>query len=137
MTRMAGMKPSLGASADWLASRVVLALLVLDGFVTAVLEVLYLPTYLGQYPFPLSVALAAVLNAALVFAAATVAAGSGLRMAAPLIAWITGLACCAFALAPGGSILLTAGMSGRALLLLIVGATPAALYAMFTSRVAG
>ena len=104
----------------------ILVFLVVDGFVTAILEVLYLPLYLGGHPFPISIAVAAVLNVALVVLASTITTRGGF-VVAPLVAWVVGLFLCSVS-TPGGSVIMTSHEQGRTLLLLIVGLVPAIGY---------
>src|SRR6478735_3358206 len=104
--------------------RVTLALLVFDGFLCAVLSVLFLPTYLGATPFPISILAAAVANLALVIAARspTGRVGTGVL---PLTGWGFGFLLCMFG-GPGGDVLMLASV--WTLLLLIGSLVPAAVY---------
>lgn len=104
----------------------ILAFLVVDGFITAILEVLYLPAYLGTHQFPISIAVAAVLNVALVALAATVTRRGGL-IALPLLTWLIGLGVCTMSTS-GGSVIMTSHEQGRTLLLLVIGLLPAILF---------
>lgn len=103
----------------------ILAVLMVDGFVTAIVQVLYLPSSIGTHEFPISIAVAAVLNVALVYLASTVASG-GLAVL-PLLAWGFGLMVCTMSTS-GGSVLMTNHETGRTLLLLLVGLLPAVAY---------
>lgn len=109
--------------------RVVLALLIVNGVLTVVVEVLYLPTYLGAQAFPISAAFAAVINVALVLGAATVT-DCGWLPAAPLIAWTVGLALCAMR-GPGGDVLLAANLQWEAVLLGALGLGPACVLLIY------
>lgn len=64
----------------------VLALLTLDGAISAVVGALYLPIYLGSVPFPISALASGLINAALVWAASQWT-GSQRVAALPLLAW--------------------------------------------------
>lgn len=100
--------------------RTILGLLVFDGLLSLLLGVLYLPTYLGTVPFPISAFISGAVNVALVFGARTVTDRIGLQ-SLPLVAWICGFLVCATA-GPGGDVLLT--QSWETLLFLVVGAGP-------------
>lgn len=88
--------------------RVTLAVLVFDGFLCAVLSVLFLPLYLGATPFPISILVAAVVNLVLVIAARSTTGRSG-SAALPLLAWSLGFLLCMFG-GPGGDVLLLASV---------------------------
>ncbi|MBY6411679.1 hypothetical protein HQ346_12980 [Rhodococcus sp. BP-252] len=103
-----------------LVSRATLAVLIFDGFLCGVLSVLFLPTYLGSIPFPVSALLAGVANVALLFAARKVAERPA-AIASPLIGWGVGVLLCMFG-GPGGDVLLLADW--RTALLLVGGAVP-------------
>lgn len=113
---------------------VVLALLVFDALLTLVLEVLFLPLYVGSIAFPISAVLAAVVNVLLILGARTVTDRTGLQ-SLPLIAWCLGFVVLLFG-GPGGDVLLAP--IWQTLLLLIMGiAAPAwALGAIAFKRVA-
>ncbi|AOW91958.1 hypothetical protein BFN03_02590 [Rhodococcus sp. WMMA185] len=83
--------------------RLTLALLVFDGFLCAILSVLFLPLYLGSTPFPISILVAAVVNLALVIAARSTTGRVGLG-ALPLVGWALGFLFCMFG-GPGGDAL--------------------------------
>jgi hypothetical protein len=102
----------------------VIAVLVVDALITLALEVLYLPTYIGATPFPISVLAAAVINVLLVMGALTSASRVGV-IALPLIAWTFGFLLCAVT-GPGGDIMLASDW--RTLLLLCCGLAPPLLY---------
>ncbi|GAA4477233.1 hypothetical protein GCM10023094_18930 [Rhodococcus olei] len=99
----------------------ILALLVFDGFLTAILAVLFLPIRVGAVPLPLSALVAAVVNVLLVAGARTVTDRPG-RAALPLIGWFLGFLACMVG-GPGGDALLLADW--RTLLLLAGGLVPA------------
>lgn len=114
---------SPGVAPIGLRSGILLMMLVVDGFVTAVLEVLYLPSYLGSVPFPASIVVAMVANVVFVIAAMTLTTRTGL-VAGPLIGWLLGMMLCMRGTG-GGSILLTQHENTRVLLLFVLGLTPA------------
>lgn len=102
---------------------IILAVLTVDGFLCAVLSVVFLPSYLGTTPFPLSILVAAVFNLALVIAARTVTTTG--KAAIPLVGWIVGFLVC-MAGGPGGDVLV---LSSPLTFLLLIGAlAPAAVY---------
>ncbi|WP_072688014.1 hypothetical protein [Rhodococcus marinonascens] len=102
--------------------RITLALLVFDGFLCAILSVLFLPLYLGATPFPISILAAAVVNLALVIAARSTTGRVGTG-ALPLAGWGFGFLLCMFG-GPGGDALLLVSVWT---LLLVVGAVIPAL----------
>ncbi|MFE5705510.1 hypothetical protein [Rhodococcus koreensis] len=104
--------------------RITLALLVFDGFLCAVLSVLFLPSYLGATPFPISILVAAVANLALVIAARSTT-GRIRSGVLPLAGWGAGFLLCMFG-GPGGDVLMLASV--WTLLLLIGSLLPAAVY---------
>ena len=105
----------------------VLALLAVDGVLSAVAGALLLPLYLGPVPFPVSALASVLLNAALVWAAGHWA--DSRRLAAlPLWTWLATVA--AFTLGgPGGDIVFGGPgiMAFSVLIFLLIGALPAAL----------
>ena len=105
----------------------VLALLAVDGVLSAVAGALLLPLYLGPVPFPVSALASGLLNAALVWAAGHWA--DSRRLAAlPLWTWLATVA--AFTLGgPGGDIVFGGPgiMAFSVLIFLLLGALPAAL----------
>lgn len=122
MTTDAAATPTSTARASML-DHVVLAVLIFDGFLCAVLSVVFLPSRIGSTAFPVSILVAAVANLALVYAARTVATGG--RAALPLVAWIVGFLLC-MAGGPGGDVLV---LSSPLTLLLVVGAlAPAGVF---------
>ena len=84
---------------------VVLAVLTLDGVLSAIAGAFFLPLYLGAIPFPISGLLSGVVNAALVWAA--LQWGHNPRLAAlPLWAWLATTLGLTFG-GPGGDIVLS------------------------------
>jgi hypothetical protein len=95
-----------------------LAVLVVDGFLVAVVAALFLPAYLGAVAFPISAVLAALANVALIYAARSVR--DSLAVAAlPLAGFGAGFLA-GVTEGPGGDIVL--GASWQTLLLLVLGA---------------
>lgn len=104
-------------------SLIVLVVLVLDALLLAVVELLYLPLWIGAVPFPITVALAAVSTPWLVRGAAALG-GPPWVAAVPLVAWLVALL--GFGIAgPGGDVLLPADW--RSLLLMAGGIFPGAV----------
>lgn len=82
---------------------VVLALLAVDGVISAVIGALLLPSYLGTIPFPVSALAAGAVNTALVWAA--MQCTTSMRMAAlPLWTWLATVVAMTFG-GPGGDII--------------------------------
>lgn len=108
-------------------SRAVLGVLALDGVLSAIAAAFLLPLYLGPVPFPVSALLSGLLNAALVWAAAYWTDSKRLA-ALPLWTWLGTVAVLTFG-GPGGDIVFGGRgiMAFSALLLLVLGALPAAL----------
>ena len=108
-------------------ARAVLALLALDGVLSAVAGALLLPLYLGPVPFPISAVLCGLVNAALVWAAAHWTDNSRL-IGLPLWTWLATIAVLALG-GPGGDIVFGGRgiMAYGVLLLMVVGALPAVL----------
>lgn len=101
-----------------------IALLVLDAVLLGVLEVLYLPLYIGSVQFPITAAVAVVTTPLLVALAGRVSDSRG-ATAAPLLVWFTAV----FVLGtvgPGGDVVLL-GDDWRTLLLIGGGALPGAM----------
>lgn len=117
--RAAGQRPHLTA----LRAGIV-ALLAVDGVLSAIGGALFLPSYLGSIPFPISALASGLLNAALVWAA-EYWTGS-LRFAAlPLWTWLAAvLVMCLHG--PGGDVIFTGRgvLAYSPLLLLVVGTLP-------------
>ncbi|MGA9872079.1 MAG: hypothetical protein WBQ44_13165 [Rhodococcus sp. (in: high G+C Gram-positive bacteria)] len=103
-----------------LVSRATLAVLIFDGFLCGILAVLFLPTYLGQVPLPVSALVAGVANVMLLFAARKVA-DKPLAVASPLIAWVFAVLVAMMG-GPGNDVLLLADW--RTALLLVGGLVP-------------
>ncbi|MFD4467506.1 hypothetical protein ACFWPA_04350 [Rhodococcus sp. NPDC058505] len=116
-----GSAPTQRAAGTGVLDRVVLVLLVFDGFLTAILAVLFLPARLGSVPFPISALAAAVVNIALLVGARTVTDRPA-RYALPLAGWFLGFLICMVG-GPGGDSLLIADW--RTMLLLVAGVVPA------------
>ena len=115
------------ADAAGRAGTVVLAVLAVDGVLSAVAGALLLPMYLGSVPFPVSAVVSGLVNAALVWAAGYWTESRRLA-ALPLWTWLATVA--AFTLGgPGGDIIFGGpGIMGFSVLIfLLLGALPAAL----------
>lgn len=106
---------------------VVLAVLAVDGVLSAVLGTLLLPMYLGAIPVPMSALLSGLVNAALVWAAGYWT-GSWRLAALPLWAWLATVAGFAFG-GPGGDVVFGGRgiLAYSVLILLLFGAVPAVL----------
>ncbi|MCV7349263.1 hypothetical protein [Mycobacterium parmense] len=105
---------------------VVLALLAVDGVLSAVAGALLLPSYIGSVPFPVSGLISGLLNAALVWAAGLWARSS--RVAAlPLWTWLLTIAVISMG-GPGDDVILGGRglMAYAALLLIVLGVAPPA-----------
>ncbi|OBJ54337.1 hypothetical protein [Mycobacterium sp. 1423905.2] len=103
---------------------VVLALLAVDGVLSAVAGALLLPTYLGSMPFPVSALLSGLVNAALVWAAQRWT--SSPRIAAlPLWTWLLTVALMSLG-GPGDDVILGGQgvLAYGALILLVLGVAP-------------
>jgi hypothetical protein len=120
-----GQRPDLSAGSTTPAFRIaVLTLLAIDGVISAVAGALFLPSYIGSIPVPISAVISGLLNAALVWMAGRWT--SSARVAAlPLWTWLlTVLLMCLPG--PGGDVI----FGGRGvlayspLLLLVAGAVP-------------
>ena len=105
---------------------VVLALLAVDGVLSALAGALLLPSYIGSIPFPVSALFSGLLNAALVWAAARWTASPRLA-ALPLWTWLLTVAVLSLG-GPGGDVVLGGAgvMAYAALLLLVLGVAPPA-----------
>lgn len=103
---------------------VVLALLVFDGVLSAILGALLLPTYVGAIPVPVSALACGLINAALVWAAGYWTE-SKRPAALPLWAWLATVAALALG-GPGGDIIFGGPgiMAFSVLILLAFGAVP-------------
>ena len=106
---------------------VVLALLAVDGVLSAVLGTLLLQLYLGPVPFPISALFSGLLNAALVWAASYWTDSARLA-ALPLWAWLATVAGLTLG-GPGGDVIFGGPgiMAFSVLVLLVLGALPPAL----------
>ncbi|PXX68807.1 hypothetical protein DFR70_102493 [Nocardia tenerifensis] len=107
----------------WLAP-LILAILVIDAFLTLAIEVLYLPAYLGATAFPLAGVLAGLVNVLLVLGVRAVSTRAA-AMFLPLAAWAFGFLVCA-STGPGGDIMLASDW--RTVLLLFCGLVPPLVY---------
>lgn len=105
-------------------ARTTLALLTFDGFLGAVLSVLFLPAYIGTTPFPITVLISAVVNLLLVLGARKFT-DRALVAALPLFGWLFGFGLCAIG-GPGGDVLVFEDW--RTLLLFVAALLPAGLY---------
>lgn len=105
----------------------VLALLAVDGVLSALLGALLLPMYLSSIPFPVSALLSGLVNAALVWAAGYWT-GSKRLAALPLWSWLLTVAVLTVG-GPGGDIVFGGRgiLAYSVLILLLLGAMPAAL----------
>ncbi|OBG32921.1 hypothetical protein A5672_25205 [Mycobacterium alsense] len=103
---------------------VVLALLAVDGILSALTGALLLPLYIGAIPFPISGLISGLLNAALVWAAGLWVRSA--RVAAlPLWTWLLTVAVMSLG-GPGGDVILGGRglMAYGALVLIVLGVTP-------------
>lgn len=103
---------------------VVLALLAVDGILSALAAALFLPSYIGSMPFPVSALISGLVNAALVWAASrwtTSPRGAAL----PLWTWLLTVAVLSLG-GPGGDIILGGAgvLAYGALFLIVLGAVP-------------
>lgn len=104
-----------------------LAVLAVDGVLSAVGSALLLPIHLGAVPFPVSALVSGAVNAALVWAAGQWTDSHRLA-ALPLVAWLVTAAALAVG-GPGGDIVFGGPgvMAFSVLIFLVAGALPAAL----------
>lgn len=108
---------------------VVLALLAVDGVLSALAGALLLPSYIGAIPVPLSALVSGLVNAALVWAAARWTRST--RVAAlPLFTWLLTVAVLSLG-GPGGDVILDLY---RLALLLLLGLTPPVWVLLRTSH---
>ena len=114
-----------GQRSDLIASRVaVLTLLAVDGVLSALGGALFLPSYLGTIPFPVSAVLSGLVNAALVWAARQLT--TSIRVAAiPLWTWLLTVAVISMG-GPADDVILGGRgvMAYGALLLIVLGVVP-------------
>ena len=107
-------------------SRVVLAVLALDGVLSAIVGALLLPQYVAGIPFPITAVLSGLLNVALVWAAGHLTDSKRLA-ALPLWTWLATVTL--FTLGgPGGDIVFggSGAMAYSAVIFLLLGALPTA-----------
>ncbi|MHA7648306.1 hypothetical protein ACX9NE_03485 [Mycobacterium sp. ML4] len=105
---------------------VVLALLTVDGVLSALAGALLLPSYIDSVPFPVSALISGLVNGALVWAAGRWTTSP--RVAAlPLWAWLLTVAVASLG-GPGGDIILggQGAMAYAALFLIVLGVAPPA-----------
>lgn len=121
-TRSAAVDSDHGA--DSAARTVLLILLAIDGVISAICAALFLPSYLGSMPFPVSALIAGVVNTALVWAALEWAPSPRLA-GLPLWTWLLTVAGLTFG-GPGDDVVFGShGASGWGLPVLIAfGALP-------------
>lgn len=109
-------------SRDW-GEHCAVAVLLFDAVLLAVLELLFLPSYIGSVQFPVTAALAVFTNPLLVAAAGRFSS-NGLVAAAPLLVWFATVVVFG-TMGPGGDMLLPAE-DWRSYLLIGGGTLPAA-----------
>ncbi len=104
----------------------VLAVLAVDGVLSALLGVFFLPAYIGTVPMPVSALLAGLLNTALVWAALQLTTSPPLA-ALPLLTFLLTVAVLSLG-GPGDDVALRGPgiLEFRVLILLAVGALPGA-----------
>lgn len=106
------------------SDRVVFGFLLLDAVLLAVIELLFLPLYLGGVQFPITAAIAAVTTPLLVSEAARLSSRRGVS-AAPFVVWL--LTVFLFGVfGPGGDMVLV-GSDWRSFLLLGAGSLPSVI----------
>jgi hypothetical protein len=103
---------------------VILALLAVDGILSAIAGALLLPVYIGSIPFPISALISGLVNAALVWAAGRWTTSARLA-ALPLWTWLLTVLAMAVG-GPGGDVIFGGHgvMAYGPLLLLAAGALP-------------
>ena len=108
------------------SAQIVLALLAVDGVLSALAGALFLPIFLGRVPFPVSALVSGLLTAALVWAA-SYWTGSKRLAALPLWTWLATAAVLTLG-GPGGDVVFGGpGVMGySALIFLALGAFPPA-----------
>jgi hypothetical protein len=113
-----------GGATDPAIRVVVLALLAVDGVLSALAGALLLPFYIGTIPFPISALICGLVNAALVWAAGRWTRSPRLA-ALPLWTWLFTVAVISIG-GPGGDVILGGQglMAYGALLLIVLGVTP-------------
>lgn len=98
--------------------------LIVDAVITLILEVLYLPLYLGSVAFPIAAPIAGVVNVLLVLGARAVSPRP-IVMLTPIVAWTLSFLAAASS-GPGGDVPL--GSDARTLLLMLFGLAPPLIY---------
>ncbi|MFV8162939.1 hypothetical protein ACNQVK_12710 [Mycobacterium sp. 134] len=124
--RAARQHSDLTPPSDLVLGRVVLALLAVDGVISAVVGALLLPSYVGSIPFPVSALVAGAVNTALVWAAMYWT--DSMRLAAlPLWTWLATVVAMTFG-GPGGDIIFAGRgvMAYGSLIFIAAGALPPA-----------
>ncbi|OBK11985.1 hypothetical protein [Mycolicibacterium fortuitum] len=122
--RAARQHSHLTPPSDLVLGRIVLALLAIDGVISAVVGALLLPSYVGSIPFPVSALAAGAVNTALVWAAMYWT--DSMRMAAlPLWTWLATVVAMTFG-GPGGDIIFAGRglMAYGSLIFIATGALP-------------
>ncbi|MGW5384669.1 hypothetical protein [Nocardia sp. NPDC003963] len=118
------------ALASGMVGPVLIAVLVVDAVIALTLEVLYLPLYIGSVAVPLSAVIAAPVNVALVWAAATVTTRSTVLFL-PIAAWLAAFLVAA-SRGPGGDVPLRSDLP--TLLLFLCGAVAPLVYMYMTAN---
>ncbi|BBX72474.1 hypothetical protein H7H78_08815 [Mycobacterium shinjukuense] len=115
-----------GGATDPAIRFVVLALLAVDGALSAVVGALLMPWYIGAIPFPVSALISGLVNAALVWAAGHWT-GSPRVAALPLWTWLLTVVVMVVG-GPGDDVILggRGPMAHGALILIVLGAAPPA-----------
>ncbi|WP_162464781.1 MULTISPECIES: hypothetical protein [unclassified Mycolicibacterium] len=124
--RSARQHPDLTPPSDTVLGGVVLALLAVDGVISAVVGALLLPSYIGPIPLPVSALAAGALNAALVWAAMQWT--DSMRVAGlPLWTWLATVVAMTFG-GPGGDVIFAGRglMAYGSLIFIAAGALPPA-----------
>jgi hypothetical protein len=112
---------------------VILALLAVDGILSAVVGALLLPAYLGSIPFPISALISGLVNAALVWAATRWTTSARLA-ALPLWTWLLTVAAMGVG-GPGGDVIFGGrGVMAYAPLLLLAAGVAAPLWVLWHRR---
>ena len=108
-------------------SRAMLAILAIDGVLSALAGAFFLPLRLGPVPFPISAVMSGLLNVALMWAAGYWTTSRRL-VALPLWTWLATVAVLALGGPGGDSVCGGRGIMGFSVLLfMILGAVPAAM----------
>ncbi|MEU1983390.1 hypothetical protein [Nocardia sp. NPDC019395] len=114
----------LDAAANSIPRPVIIAVLMLDAVIALILEVLYLPLYIGAVAFPITALLAGPVNLALVWAAETVSTRLSVLFL-PVGAWLAAFLTAA-SRGPGGDFPLRSDLP--TLLLFLCGAVVPLIY---------